>query len=133
MALHALSRMETRKYHSETTESSSSSEENRNLSDAESTLSTQLESTNAKCVICLEKFKNGQVRFLAFSFIFLFCRYIVHRESFHFTSVEKLKPKHLQIQANYHFQPPMSQQNPQSNLLVFTNQLGEKVKPFTPI
>ncbi|XP_029198272.1 E3 ubiquitin-protein ligase ZNRF3-like [Acropora muricata] len=60
MALHALSRMETRKYHSETMESSSSSEENRNLSDAESTLSTQLESTNAKCVICLEKFKNGQ-------------------------------------------------------------------------
>ncbi|KAK2553714.1 E3 ubiquitin-protein ligase ZNRF3 [Acropora cervicornis] len=49
MALHALSRMETRKYHSETMESSSSSEENRNLSDAESTLSTQLESTNAKC------------------------------------------------------------------------------------
>lgn len=37
------------------------------------------------------------------------------------------------MQANYHFQLSMSQQNPPSNLLIFTNQLGEKVKSFTPL
>ena len=66
MALHALSRMETRKYHSQTADTSSSKEENVDLSDAESTLSTQSEPTNSKCVICLEKFKDGQVSQLSF-------------------------------------------------------------------
>ena len=78
MALHALSRMETRKYHSEAMDSSSSREDNKNLSDAESTLSTQLESTSSKCVICLEKFKNGQVRLLIFFFVSLPHKYIIH-------------------------------------------------------
>ena len=61
MALHALSRMETRKYHVESSDSSSTREENGNVSDTESTLSAQSDGTNSKCVICLEKFKDGQV------------------------------------------------------------------------
>lgn len=74
MALHALSRMETRKYHSQTADTSSSKEENVDLSDAESTLSTQSEPTNSKCVICLEKFKDGQdVRIVP-------CRHEFHKE-----------------------------------------------------
>ena len=66
MALHALSRMETRKYHSESSDSSSTKEDNSNLSDAESTLSMQSEAANSKCVICLEKFKDGQVSLVSF-------------------------------------------------------------------
>ena len=61
MALHALSRMETRKYHVESSDLSSTREENGNISDTESTLSAQSDGTNSKCVICLEKFKDGQV------------------------------------------------------------------------
>ena len=61
MALHALSRMETRKYHRDSSESSRTKEDNDNLSDAESTMSTQSDTRNSKCVICLEKFEDGQV------------------------------------------------------------------------
>lgn len=61
MALHALSRMETRKYHSGSSDSLSTREENGNTSDTESTLSVHSEGRNSKCVICLEKFKEGQV------------------------------------------------------------------------
>lgn len=71
MALHALSRMETRKYCSGSTDSSSTREDNGNLSDAESTLSTQSEATNSKCVICLEKFKDGQVNLLSYIYVFI--------------------------------------------------------------
>lgn len=71
MALHALSRMETRKYHVESSDSSSTREENGNISDTESTLSAQSDGTNSKCVICLEKFKDGQVNYM-----FLFIRNI---------------------------------------------------------
>ena len=69
MALHALSRMETRKYQSGSSESSSKREENGNISDTESTLSTQSDGTNSKCVICLEKFKDGQVITCSFSLV----------------------------------------------------------------
>lgn len=68
MALHALSRMETRKYHSGSSDSPSTKEDNGNLSDAESTLSAQTEATNSMCVICLEKFKDGQVSLVSFLF-----------------------------------------------------------------
>lgn len=74
MALHALSRMETRKYHSGSSDSPSTKEDNGNLSDAESTLSAQTEATNSKCVICLEKFKDGQdVRIVP-------CRHEFHKD-----------------------------------------------------
>ncbi|KAL9980243.1 hypothetical protein ACROYT_G008802 [Oculina patagonica] len=74
MALHALSRMETRKYHSGSSDSSSTREENGNISDTESTLSTQSDGHNSKCVICLEKFKDGQdVRIVP-------CRHEFHKD-----------------------------------------------------
>ncbi|KAJ7387472.1 E3 ubiquitin-protein ligase znrf3 [Desmophyllum pertusum] len=74
MALHALSRMETRKYQSGSSDSSSTREENGNISDTESTLSTQSDGINSKCVICLEKFKDGQdVRIVP-------CRHEFHKD-----------------------------------------------------
>lgn len=74
MALHALSRMETRKYHSGSSDSLSTREENGNTSDTESTLSVHSEGRNSKCVICLEKFKEGQdVRIVP-------CRHEFHKD-----------------------------------------------------
>lgn len=74
MALHALSRMETRKYHSGSSDSLSAREESGNTSDNESTLSVQSEGPNSKCVICLEKFKEGQdVRIVP-------CRHEFHKD-----------------------------------------------------
>lgn len=74
MALHALSRMETRKYHRDSSESSRTKEDNGNFSDAESTMSTQSDTISSKCVICLEKFEDGQdVRIVP-------CRHEFHKE-----------------------------------------------------
>ena len=82
MALHALSRMETRKYHVESSDSPSTQEENGNVSDTESTLSAQSDGTNSKCVICLEKFKDGQVIYIFFSYvIYMFFLYITSKFS----------------------------------------------------
>ena len=53
--------METRKYHRDSSESSHTKEDNGNFSDAESTMSTQSDTIGSKCVICLEKFEDGQV------------------------------------------------------------------------
>jgi hypothetical protein len=58
MALHALSRMETRKYQSDTCSLDRSRLEE---SLADSTTSLNKTEQTSKCVICLEKFKNGQV------------------------------------------------------------------------
>lgn len=74
MALHALSRMETRKYNSGSSDSLHTREDSSNISDAESTMSAQSEETNSKCVICLEKFKDGQdVRIVP-------CRHEFHKD-----------------------------------------------------
>ena len=59
MALHALSRMETRKFHSNSMECVTSPEEGAETSSNP----PQEEDRSAKCVICLEKFKDGQVSF----------------------------------------------------------------------
>ena len=59
MALHALSRMETRKYQSDTCSLNRSRLDEESL--ANSTVSLNKPEQAAKCVICLEKFKNGQV------------------------------------------------------------------------
>ena len=64
MALHALSRMETRKFQSVSQDSVNPTEGNDNVSDTESMLSMKTEATGSKCVICLEKFKDGQVSLL---------------------------------------------------------------------
>ena len=74
MALHALSRMETRKFHSTTMECAINPEETSDTNDNAST-TCQTEDIAAKCVICLEKFKDGQVNSLAF-FLPLFYSFI---------------------------------------------------------
>ena len=60
MALHAISRMETRKYAMPTIDSSNLSEDAGELSESSSTDSLNSPSS-IKCVICLEKFQEGQV------------------------------------------------------------------------
>ena len=50
--------------------------------------------------------------------------------SFHTTAE---KPKQIQIQLQVQFQPNRNLWNPQSNLLVLTNQWGAKVKPFPSV
>lgn len=60
MALHALSRMETRKYQSDTCSLDRSSIDGGSLANSTTTLNECPDKTS-KCIICLEKFKNGQV------------------------------------------------------------------------
>lgn len=60
MALHAISRMETRKYSLPPSDNSNLNEDAGEISDSSSTDSIPVASS-IKCVICLEKFQEGQV------------------------------------------------------------------------
>ena len=96
MALHALSRMETRKFHSTSMECAINPEETSDTNDNAST-TCQTEDIAAKCVICLEKFKDGQVSSLAF-FLPLFYSFI---HSFTHPSIHSVIHFVLAINVNF--------------------------------